>query len=404
MSSHHKRKRSHSRDSTHRSSKSKKSSSSTEQSDHAKIDEEMLLQLRAISSTVSDLKSNMEVCNRRISQLEDVFTSENMTHSHSEKQPEPCRDGDTLSILAGNDNPENFEDLAIEPPEQAIEPSEQAIKPPNSAVQLNTSDDICGDRIDPSKQQSVELSNASEGQPGLYDPEAVTTSWSPSQEFKDFLEKNFRRKLSFDHICDILEEQAIPQVDSLVAPTLDPPMLSHVSYQNKKFVQERDKELAVVQRAMLNITGPLCTLHDRLENNLPVSPTELKLLVEQSLCLVGSANSQLSVLRRKKVLASINKSKIDLANQPLPNAQRWLFGDDFPSIASKEAELSRGLAKNLAPTAPKIYNQDPKQPSRSFSQSTKYNTQNNRGQFSRTPQSRFQRPPNYHTTSNSGRF
>ncbi|CAB4029619.1 Hypothetical predicted protein, partial [Paramuricea clavata] len=115
---------------------------------------------------------------------------------------------------------------------------------------------------------------------------------------------------------------------------------------------ERDKELAVVQRAMLNITGPLSTLHDRLENNLPVSPTELKLLVEQSLCLVGSANSQLSVLRRKKVLASINKSKIDLANQPLPNAQRWLFGDDFPSIASKEAELSRGLEKNLAPTAP----------------------------------------------------
>jgi hypothetical protein len=222
--------------------------------------------------------------------------------------------------------------------------------------------------------------------------------------FKDFLEKHFRRKLSFDHICDILEEQAIPQVDSIVAPTLDPPMLSHVSHQNKKFVQERDKELAVVQRAMLNITGPLCTLHGRLENNLPVSPTELKLLiVEQSLCLVGSANSQLSVLRRKKVLASINKSKIDLANQPLPNAQRWLFGDDFPSIASKEAELSRGLAKNLAPTAPKICNQDPKQPSRSFSQSTKYKTQNKRGRFFRTPQSRFQRPPNYHTTLNSGR-
>ena len=133
--------------------------------------------------------------------------------------------------MAGKDNPENFEDLAIEPPEQAIEPSEQAIKPPNSAVQLNTSDDICGDRADPSKQQSVELSNASEGQPRLYDPEAVTTSWSPSQEFKDFLKKNFRRKLSFDHICDILEEQAIPQVDSLAAPTLDPPMLSHVSHE-----------------------------------------------------------------------------------------------------------------------------------------------------------------------------
>ena len=38
-----------------------------------------------------------------------------------------------------------------------------------------------------------------------------------------------------------------------------------------------------------------------------------------------------------------------MATQPLPNAKKWLFGDDFPSIASKEAELSRGLAKNLAP-------------------------------------------------------
>jgi hypothetical protein len=94
-------------------------------------------------------------------------------------------------------------------------------------------------------------------------------------------------------------------------------------------------------------------LHDRLENNLPVNPTELKLLVEQSLCLVGSANTQLSVLRHKKVLASINKSKIDLANQPLPNTQRWLFEDDFPSIASKEAELSRGLAKKSGAYGPK---------------------------------------------------
>jgi hypothetical protein len=48
----------------------------------------------------------------------------------------------------------------------------------------------------------------------------------------------------------------------------------------------------------------------------------------------------LSILRHKKVLASVNKGKLDLANQPLPNAKKWLFDDDFPSIASKEAELS----------------------------------------------------------------
>ena len=54
------------------------------------------------------------------------------------------------------------------------------------------------------------------------------------------------------------------------------------------------------------------------------------------------------MLRRKKVLANINKEKISLADQPLPNAKRFLFGEDFPTVASKQAELSRGLAKNLS--------------------------------------------------------
>ena len=185
-------------------------------------------------------------------------------------------------------------------------------------------------------------------------------------------------------------------------------MLSHVSHQNKKYVQERDKELIVVQRAMLNITGPLCTLHDRLENNIPVSTADLKLIVQQSLCLLGSANTQLSILRRKKILASINKSKIELATQPLTNAKRWLFGDDFPSIASKEAELSRGLAKNLAPSGSKFNVQDPKRQSGNFNtgnfnSASKYRAQTKRGRFLRPPSFRPQRPPNYHTTSNSGK-
>lgn len=50
-------------------------------------------------------------------------------------------------------------------------------------------------------------------------------------------------------------------------------------------------------------------------------------------------------LAKKKSLAAIYKDKIGLADQSLPNASRMLFGDDFPT---KQADLSRGLAKNLA--------------------------------------------------------
>ena len=48
-------------------------------------------------------------------------------------------------------------------------------------------------------------------------------------------------------------------------------------------------------------------------------------MIEQALCLLGSANYQISVLSRKKVLAAINKSKVNLGDLPLPNAKRMLF-------------------------------------------------------------------------------
>ena len=44
---------------------------------------------------------------------------------------------------------------------------------------------------------------------------------------------------------------------------------------------------------------------------------------------------------------AINKDQISLADQSLPNAKRLLFGDKFPSIASKQADLSRAFAMNL---------------------------------------------------------
>ena len=147
----------------------------------------------------------------------------------------------------------------------------------------------------------------------------MTFSWAPSEAFASFLVKNFRRKLSYDQMNEILENQAVPSVEALIAPTLDPSVVQHIAQNNRKFVQERDRELQITKRSLLNPTGPLCTLHDRLENNVNVDSDELKTCIEQTLCLLDSANTPLSI-RRKKVLASISKSKIDLANHPLPNA------------------------------------------------------------------------------------
>ena len=127
----------------------------------------------------------------------------------------------------------------------------------------------------------------------MYDSHNRALSWTPSG-------KNFHRKLSFDQICEILEHQSVPSVEALVAPTLNQNVMQHIAAQNKKFVQERNKELQSVQFAFPNTTGPLRTLHERLESNSLVHPASLKTIVEQALCLLGSANTQWSILHRKK--------------------------------------------------------------------------------------------------------
>ncbi len=52
-----------------------------------------------------------------------------------------------------------------------------------------------------------------------------------------------------------------------------------------------------------------------IETQVPVQ--EIKSTVEQTLCLFGSANHQMSVLHRKKNVANISKDKINLADLPL---------------------------------------------------------------------------------------
>ena len=152
-----------------------------------------------------------------------------------------------------------------------------------------------------------------------------------------------------------MDDWATPEVDALSAPKLDQQLLNQVPFKLKKFVQERDKEMFNIQRAFVNATGPLFGLHDCIENDSARTYEEIKVALEQALCLLGSANAQLSILRRQRVLAAINRWRTNLAELPLPNAKSWLFGDDFPSLGSKQAELSRGLTKNLAQTSGKSF-------------------------------------------------
>lgn len=268
-------------------------------------------------------------------------------------------DDDALSIMAGETSGlEISEPLATEtsfktattPVGAPIEPIKAPVEPiqaPVAPIKAPTESSKTSDEAENSAKSSDDH--------GLFDPVAKSTSWKPSASFSKFLDTNFRRKLSYQQSLVIMDDWATPELDALSAPKLDQQLLNQVPFKVKKFVQERDKEMFNVQRAFLNATGPLCGLHDCMENDSTPSYEEIKVALEQALCLLGSANAQLSILRRQRVLAAINRSRTNLAELPLPNAKSWLFGDDFPSLASKQAELSRGLTKNLAQTTGKSF-------------------------------------------------
>jgi len=298
--------------------------------------------------------------------------------------PNSSVDTDSLSVMVHSDDDlvSDSEGLdtalkppvrANEPPTEVSEPQSGSNKPPDEAVKRPNAPNVSANGGD------------------LYDPDSQHPSWEPKADLTAFLEKHFRRRLSYDQVSDILDSYSVPSVDCLFSPTLDNSVLNQISpLKSRKYTQERDKELASVQRSMLNITGPLCCLHDALCSDQDVSKDDIKSILEQSLCLLGSANFQFSTLR-KKIPVAINKERIGLADKPLPNAKGLLFRDDFPSIASKQADLSRGLAKNLGAASrpakrPRSEASRPPNKDKPFTGSySKYNNRSKNGRSFRAP-------------------
>ena len=62
--------------------------------------------------------------------------------------------------------------------------------------------------------QTTSSNESTEG--ACYDPDASVSSWKPSKDFSSFLAKNFRRKLSYDQVLDVLETNSVPSVDALL--------------------------------------------------------------------------------------------------------------------------------------------------------------------------------------------
>lgn len=344
--------------------------------------------LTKILANIDDMKKEFGAWTTRVSNIETQLSqNSSVLPSHINE--------DCLSVHASPASPLTSDDVddRLSQDNSAIEAPLAGPEPPLADISSDyTLSTVSKDKSDAHiGEQSCEF----------FDPDNTSLrKWSPSEPFRAFLEKNLKRRLTVDQVNEIVGENSLPETDACVAPYLDKQMLNYVPNNRRKSVENRDKDLNLIQRALLNSAAPLCCLHDRLERKETLSNDELLTILQQSLCLLGSANHITTITRRKKILGAINPDKIQLADNEFPNAGKMLFGDDLPSLAAKHSELSRSLSKNLqkaqyiaqqprqnskqVPLAPHRYNyvSQPKRPFRgSYGQRSSKPEQNNNSNF-----------------------
>ena len=108
-------------------------------------------------------------------------------------------------------------DMALKPPVRADEAPIWANEPPTEVSEPQSGATKHADEA--VKQPNTPNVSANGGD--LYHPHSQHPSWEPKADFATFLEKHFRRKLSYDQVSDILDSYSVPSVDWLFSPTLN---------------------------------------------------------------------------------------------------------------------------------------------------------------------------------------
>ena len=106
--------------------------------------------------------------------------------------------------------------LATEPQTEATQPKHQDIRPSKET------------NVSQSSEGSQAHLVASSKSP-LYNPDSAQFLWEPTRELASFIDKQFRRKMSYDRVYEILDNYSITSVDFLITEEEDPEILNVVS-------------------------------------------------------------------------------------------------------------------------------------------------------------------------------
>ena len=131
---------------------------------------------------------------------------------------------------------------------------------------------------------------------------------------------------------------ALPKVAVTKTPSLDPVMAAQCS----KSTKANDKVLARLQALTLDAVGPLTDILEKLNSGeAEIDTDEVGYAVESAITLIGNASSQMSVLRRQKILEEYNRDLLSFAQDredEFTKAAPQLFGAQFPKDAADHLE------------------------------------------------------------------
>ena len=109
-----------------------------------------------------------------------------------------------------------------------------------------------------------------------------------------------------------------------------------------------DKVLAHLQALTLDAVGSLMDTLEKLNSGMSeIDANEIGYVVESAVTLFGNASSQMSILRRQKILEEYNMDLLSFAQdrEEFPKAAPQLFGAQFSKDAADHLEQMAALRR-----------------------------------------------------------
>ena len=325
-------------------------------------EEDRMLVLRWAISLVKDEQVSPEVSD---SDDKDTDLPQSGSHPVSEKRSgvsgldEPIKDREPTASSGGLTS----KGLTASPGGPKVDVSTQHTSTKNAmakTVYRDAHQQNKGEEEPPAKRQRMKEDDQSDldGDHVLleFDPSSLTEpkegTCKVPQMMAKYLGKHLRRALPKEEREAMSREHPRPDVESAFPPKVDKYIKD---FAGNRFPKQYDEEMSLIQNVVLKCISPLTSAWKELieegvmeHPELQVSAPAVLQLIQRTICYVGNASEYISEKRRSKILGTIHSSWEKFARDGYPNAEGFLFGDDFQSTITGKVERESVLAKALS--------------------------------------------------------